>query len=77
MVDLIVFCVQSAPCRRMLDTSGEMKRGLPSIALFVLVICEDNSELTIGDSGGVGDRSAHVSREYRVEYDISIVHLFL
>ena len=54
-----------------------MKRGLPSIALFVLVICEDNSELTIGDSGGVGDRSAHVSREYRVEYDISIVHLFL
>ena len=46
-----------------------MKRGLPSIALFVLVICEDNSELTIGDSGGVGDRSARVSREYRVEYD--------
>ena len=53
------------------------ERGLPSIDLFVLVICEDKSELTIGDSGGVGDRSAHVSREHRVEYDISIVHLFL
>ena len=38
------------------------ERGLPSIDLFVLVICEDKSELTIGDSGVVGDRSAHVSQ---------------
>ena len=30
------------------------ERGLPSIDLFVLVISEDNSELTMGGSGGTG-----------------------